>query len=152
MRQAEKHNWNYQNKNPQFVFPVEPSQENNPEQDQDPFITLPHKSPESQHNNQGHNHSGHKGRGRGRGRGKGSGPSHGPNFFLSFSWQRVGSYNQFLPREEENTRTNGRREKGKTGQPHYVVRTFGAAVPAGTHNLQTNLPTHARLHLQPIPK
>ena len=39
MRQAEKHNWNYQNKNPQFVFPVEPSQENNPEQDQDPFMT-----------------------------------------------------------------------------------------------------------------
>jgi hypothetical protein len=34
MRHAEKHNWNYQNKNPQFVFPVEPSQETNHEQDQ----------------------------------------------------------------------------------------------------------------------
>ena len=39
MRQAEKHNWNYQNKNSQFVSPVEPSQETNPEQDQDPFMT-----------------------------------------------------------------------------------------------------------------
>jgi hypothetical protein len=44
MRQAKKHNWNYQNKNPQFIFPVEPSQETNPEQDQDPFMT-PQMSP-----------------------------------------------------------------------------------------------------------
>ena len=78
MRQAEKNNWNYQNKNPQFVFPVEPSQETNPDQEQDSFITSPNKSPEGQHNNQGRNHSGHKGRGRGRGRGKGRGPSNGP--------------------------------------------------------------------------
>ena len=52
MRQAEKQNWNYQNKNPQFVFPVESSQETSPEQDQDPFMTPPNKSPEGQHNNQ----------------------------------------------------------------------------------------------------
>jgi len=39
MRQAEKNNWNYQNKNPQFVFPVEPSQETIPDQEQDPFMT-----------------------------------------------------------------------------------------------------------------
>ena len=51
MRQAEKNNWNYQNKNPQFVFPVEPSQETNPDQEQDSFMTPPNKSPEGQHNN-----------------------------------------------------------------------------------------------------
>ena len=39
MRQAEKNNWNYQNKNPHFVFPVEPSQETIPDQEQDPFMT-----------------------------------------------------------------------------------------------------------------
>ena len=39
MRQAEKNSWNYQNKNPQFVFPVEPSQETNPDQEQDSFMT-----------------------------------------------------------------------------------------------------------------
>ena len=31
MRQAEKNNWNNQNKNSQFVFPVEPSQETSPD-------------------------------------------------------------------------------------------------------------------------
>ena len=41
MRQAEKNSWNYQNKNPQFVFPVEPSQETSPDQEQDSFMTLP---------------------------------------------------------------------------------------------------------------
>ena len=41
MRQAEKNNWHYQNKNPQFVFPVEPSQETSPDQEQDPFMTPP---------------------------------------------------------------------------------------------------------------
>ena len=82
MRQAEKHNWNYQNKNPQFVFPVEPSQETNPEQDQDPFMTPPNKSLEDQRNGQGHNHSGHRGRGRVRGRRKGRGSSHGPKKFF----------------------------------------------------------------------
>ena len=45
MRHAEKHNWNYQNKNPQFVFHVEPSQETNPEQGQDPFMTPPTSPP-----------------------------------------------------------------------------------------------------------
>ena len=51
MRQAEKNNWNYQNKNPQFVFSMEPSQETSLDQEQDQFMTPPNKSPEGQHNN-----------------------------------------------------------------------------------------------------
>ena len=94
MRQAEKQNRNYQNKNPQFVFPVESLQETSPEQDQDPFMTPPNKSPEVNTTTKATAIQGieaeaadaivekvvdlRKDR---------------KSFFLSFPWQGVGSYN-----------------------------------------------------------
>lgn len=114
MRQAEKNNWNYQNKNPQFVFPVEPSQETSPEQEQDQFTTPPNKSPEAQQNNQGRNHPGHKGRGHGRGRGKGCGPSNGPRkLFCHFHGSDSDHTTNFCPEKKRTLECMEEEKKAK---------------------------------------
>ena len=84
------------------MFPVEPLQETNPEQDQDPFMTSPNKSPKNQRNGQGHNHSGHRGRCRVRGHGKGRGSSHGPKkFFCHFHGNELDHTTNFCPKKKK---------------------------------------------------
>ena len=152
MSQAEKNNRNYKNKNPQFVFPVEPSQETNPDQEQDSFITPPNKSPEGHHNNQGCNHSGHKGRGRGRGRGKGRGPSNPKSFSATFT--AAIRIIQPISAQRKKERLSGWKKRKKPnwsatphGQdlrcrrsrrhPHYTIQHSNPCPPSPTTHTQT---------------
>ena len=80
MRQAERFNWNQQKQNPQFVFPVEPSQNIEAHQTFDPFMLPPsNKLPTNQRTTSDHQPSGDRGRGRGRGP-----PRETRNFFCHF--------------------------------------------------------------------
>ena len=116
-------------------------------------MTPPNKSPEGQHNNQGRNHSGHKGRGREHGRGKGRGPSNGPKkFFCHFHGSDSDHTTNFCPEKKRTLERMEEEKKNQTGQPHCMVRIFGTAVPTYTQSIQSNLPTHTSIHLQPIPK
>ena len=69
------------------------------------------------------------------------------SFFCHFHGNESDHTTNFCPEKKRTLERMEEEKKGKNGQPHCMVRTFGTAVPTSTCTVQSNLPTHARFLL-----